>query len=91
MEWDNKKSKRENRAISDVGNFSSIIGNSIPRKECVACFHGAKKKKRRNKKREGGKKRKKKSKRRKKKKRGKREKRFITLWFSKTLLFPCLN
>lgn len=45
MEWDNKKSKRENRAISDVGNFSSIIGNSIPRKECVACFHGAKKKK----------------------------------------------
>lgn len=67
MEWGNKKSKRENRAISDVGNFSSIIGNSIPRKECVACFHGAKKKKRRNKKREGGKKRKKKSKRRKKK------------------------
>lgn len=66
MEWGNKKSKRENRAISDVGNFSSIIGNSIPRKECVACFHGAKKK-RRNKKREGGKKRKKKSKRRKKK------------------------
>lgn len=45
MEWGNKKSKRENRAISDVGNFSSIIGNSIPRKECVACFHGAKKKK----------------------------------------------
>lgn len=65
MEWGNKKSKRENRAISDVGNFSSIIGNSIPRKECVACFHGAKKKKEEIKK--GRKKRKKKSKRRKKK------------------------
>lgn len=65
MEWGNKKSKRENRAIFDVGNFSSIIGNSIPRKECVACFHGAKKKKEEIKK--GRKKRKKKSKRRKKK------------------------
>lgn len=68
MEWGNKKSKRENRAISDVGNFSSIIGNSIPRKECVACFHGAKKKKKEEiKKGREEKKRKKKSKRRKKK------------------------
>lgn len=74
MEWDNKKSKRENRAISDVGNFSSIIGNSIPRKECVACFHGAKKKKEEIKKREGGKKKgRKKVKEERKKTRKKRE------------------
>lgn len=46
------------------------------------------KRKEKNKKGKGGKRRKKK---RKKKTGEKREKRFITLWFSKTLLFPCLN
>lgn len=35
----------ENRTIPDIGNFSSIIGNSIPQKECVTSFHRAKKKK----------------------------------------------
>lgn len=29
--------------IPDIGNFSSIIGNSIPQKECVESFHEAKK------------------------------------------------
>lgn len=91
MEWDNKKSKRENRAISDVGNFSSIIGNSIPRKECVACFHGAKKKKEEIKKGREEKKRKKKSKRRKKKNEEKERNVSSRYGSLKLCFFPCLN
>lgn len=56
----------ENRTIPDIGNFSSIIGNSIPQKECVTSFHRAKKKKRK-KEGNGNKKKKRKSKGRKKK------------------------
>lgn len=48
IEWKGTKKKvTENRTIPDIGNFSSIIGNSIPQKECVASFHRTKKKKRR--------------------------------------------
>lgn len=66
--------------IPDIGNFSSIIGNSIPQKECVESFHEAKK-------RRGGEEKKKKKSKRRKRKNGEKERNVSSRYGSLKLCF----